>query len=345
MEKKINSIVTWNKKSVQFEMVAYPLPSHILDTQGFCEAVNAILASRYTDIATCEVARNQARVERAEKALSDASAKWDYSHMDSRKESLESELATWKQDIILLNKDIPSCSDGDKKRGLEKRLGATESRIASLTEDLTKLASAKESADLEISSLKIKLENAKSALDLAKNMLSQAEDLDFTDIPESGTLYGDNVPALYATLWVSVAGDDGTGKKCEPVSVKGVSALYRACTDFWNAYGDTNPDEKSRDKTIDWKRIRDAFISIGARLNGPRNDGVRKMFDFTVNTRTVNELISFAGKTLKPDAKTGKILVKEVRELDFQEQVLAHIFRCAIKIDNATEKQARREVV
>lgn len=342
---KNSTIVTWNKKANTFEMVAYPLPSHIVDTASFAEAVNVVLASRYTDIATCEVARNQARVERAEKALSDASAKWDYSHMDSRKESLESELETWKQDIILLNQDIPSCTDEDKKRNLEKRLGATESRVAALTEDLSKLASAKECADLEISSLKIKLENAKTALAAAENMLAQAETLEFEDIPESGTLYGDNVPALYATLWVSVAGDDGTGKKCEPVSVKGVSQLYRACTDFWNAYGDTNPDEKSGDKTADWKRIRDDFQTIGARLNGPKNDGVRKMFDFTPNKRMVNELISFAGKTLKPDSKTGKILVKEVRELDFQEQVLAHIFRCALKIDDGAEKEARREVV
>lgn len=344
MEKKMNSIVTWNKKSASFEMVEYPLPSHILDTQGFCEAVNVVLSSRYVDIATCEVARNKARVERAEKALKDAVAKWDYSHMDSRKEAMTIELETWRQDIVLLNQDIP-VSDGDKKRNLEKRLGATESRVASLTDDLNKLENAKEAADLEIASLKIKLENAKTALNLAENMLSQAATLEFPDIPESKTLFGDNVPALYATLWVSVAGDDGTGKKCSPVSVKGVSALYRACTDFWNTYGDTTPDEKSGDKTVDWKRIHDDFQSIGSRLNGPKNDGVRKMFAFTPNKRMVNELISFAGKTLKPDSKTGKILVKEVRELDFQEQVLAHIFRCAMKIDESAEKPARREVV
>lgn len=342
--KKTNAILTWNKKSTSFEMVEYPLPSHVLDTENFCEAVNSVLASRYTDIATCEVARNKARVERAEKALTDAIAKWDYSHMDSRKEAMIIELEAWNQDIILLNQDIP-VSDGDKKRNLEKRLGATESRVADLTEDLTKLASAKECADLEISSLKIKLENAKTALAAAENMLKQAEDLEFSDIPESKTLFGDNVPALYATLWVNVAGDDGTGKKCEPVSVKGVSALYRACTDFWNAYGDTTPDEKSGDKTVDWKRIRDDFQSIGARLNGPKNDGVRKMFSFTPNKQMVNELISFAGKTLKPDAKTGTIKPRQVSELEFQEQVLAHIFRCALKIDATAEKQVRREVV
>lgn len=339
------TILTWNKKTACFEMVEYPLPLHIIDTASFSEAVNAVLASRYTDIATCEVARNQARVERAEKALAEAVSKWDYSHMDSRKESLESELATWNQDIVLLNQDILSCSDADKKCNLEKRLDATESRIASLTENLTKLASAKESADLEISSLKIKLTNARSALALAQSMLAQAATLKFENIPESETLFGDNVPALYATLWVNVSGDDGSGKKCAPVSVKGVSALYRSCTDFWNTYGSTTPDEKSGNKTEDWKRIRDEFQAIGARLNGPKKDGVRKMFDFTPNKRMINELISFAGKTLKPDAKTGKILVREVRELDFQEQVLAHIFRCALKIDDTAEKQARREVV
>ena len=345
MEKKINAIITWNKKINTFEMVAYPLPSHILDTEGFCEAVNVVLARRYRDIATCEVTRNKARVEKAEKALTEAIDKWDYSHMDSRKEAMEAELAQWTADIPLLTADIESEQDEIKKRKLSLRLSQTESRISTLETELEKLAQAQECANLEITSLQIKLNNARAALEIAQDMDSQAQELSFEDVPESATLYGDGIPALYATLWVNVAGEDKTGTKPEPVSVKGVSALYRSCTDFWNQYGDTTPDEKSGDKTTDWKRIRDAYTTIGARLNGPKNDGVRKMFAFTSNKKTVNALIAFAGETLKKDQKTGKILVKEVRELDFQEQVLAHIFRCAMKIDDETKKESRREVV
>ena len=345
MEKKMNSILTWNKKANTFEMVEYPLPSHILDTQGFCEAVNVVLARRYADIAACEVARCSARVDKTEKAFTDAWAKWDYDSFESRKTAMESELAQWKEDIPLLTADIESEQDETKKRKLSLRLSQTESRISTLETDLEKLVQAQECANLEITSLQIKLNNARAALEIAQNMDDQVQELSFDDVPESATMYGDGVPALYATLWVNVAGEDKTGTKPEPVCVKGVSALYRACTDFWNNYGSTTPDEKSGDKTTDWKRIRDDFQSIGARLNGPKNDGVRKMFSFTPNKQMVNELIAFAGKTLKPDRKTGKILVKEVRELDFQEQVLAHIFRCAMKIDESAEKQARREVV
>lgn len=345
MENTMNKILTWNKKTASFEMVAYPLPSHVLDTESFCEAVNVVLARRYSDIAACEVTRCSARVDKAEKAFTDAWKKWDYDSMPTRKESMESELAQWKEDIPLLTADIESAEDESKKRKLSLRLSQTESRISTLETELEKLAQAQECANLEITSLQIKLNNARAALEVAQDMDEQAQKLSFIDVPESTTLYGDNVPALYATLWVNKAGEDATGTKPEPVCVKGVSALYRACTDFWNTYGSTTPDEKSGDKTTDWKRIRDDFQSIGARLNGPKNDGVRKMFDFTTNKRMVNELIAFAGKSLKPDAKTGKILVKEVRELDFQEQVLAHIFRCALKIDDGAEKEARREVV
>lgn len=346
MEKKMNSILTWNKKTGTFEMVAYPLPSHVLDTEGFCEATNVVLARRYTDIATCDVARNKSRVDKTQKALNDALAKWDYDSMPSRKAAMASELDQWRADIPLLTADIGSAeADAEKKRKLEKRLAQTESRIQELAEGLNKLADAQECAFVEISSLKIKLENAKAAALAADSMLSQTQALQFDDVPESATLYGDGVPTLYATLWVNVAGEDATGTKPEPVEVKGCAALYRACTDFWNQYGSTSPDEKSGDKTADWKRIRDDFEAIGKRLNGPKNDGVRKMFAFTSNKKTVNALIAFAGETLKKDPKTGKILVKEVRELDFQEQVLAHIFKCAIKIDDVIEKESRREVV
>lgn len=345
MENTMNKILTWNKKTASFEMVAYPLPSHVLDTERFCEAVNVVLARRYSDIAACEVTRCTARVDKAQKTLNDAIAKWDYDSMPSRKAAMASELDQWRADLPLLTSDIETEADAEKKRKLEKRLAQTESRIQELADGVNKLADAQECAFVEISSLKIKLENAKAAALVADSMLSQAQALQFDDIPESATLYGDNVPALYATLWVNVAGEDKTGTKPEPVCVKGVSALYRACTNFWNQYGDTTPDEKSGDKTTDWKRIRDDFQSIGARLNGPKNDGVRKMFAYTVNKKTVNALIAFAGETLKKDPKTGKILVKEVRELDFQEQVLAHIFKCAIKIDESVEKSARRELV
>lgn len=340
-----STILTWNKKATQFEMVEYPLPAHVLDTDGFAEAANVVLARRYRDIAACEVTRCNARVEKATSALTEALGKWDYDSMPSRKAAIESELGQWKIDLPLLSADIESAENEEKKRKLSKRLMQTEARISSLEKDLEKLANAQECANLEIASLQIKLNNAHAALEIAQSMLAQAQELTFEDVPESATLYGDGVPALYATLWVNKAGADATGTKPEPVSVKGVSALYRECINFWGTYGSTTPEEKSGDKTADWKRIRDDFQSIGARLNGPKNDGIRKMFDFTPNKRMVNEIISFAGKTLKPDAKTGKILVKEVRELDFQEQVLAHIFRCALKIDDETEKQVRREVV
>ena len=340
-----NAILTWNKKTVNFEMVDYPLPSLVINTADFATAVNSVLLRRYTDIATCEVTRKEKSLESAEKALTDALAKWEYNSMPTRKESMETELAQWGNDIPLLTADLESAEDESKKRKLSLRLSQTENRIANLQSDLTKLENAKECADLEISKLRIKLDNCQQALTIAKTMLSKAKDLCFISCFDCDTLWGDRTPAVYATLWINVAGEDKTGTKPEPVSIRGCASLYRMCTDFWNTYGSTTPDEKSGDKTADWKRIRDAYTEIGARLNGPAVDGVRKMFAFTANKKTINDLIAFAGETLKPDKNTGKIKTRTASELEFQEQVLAHIFKCAIKIDDMTEKESRREVV
>lgn len=144
---------------------------------------------------------------------------------------------------------------------------------------------------------------------------------EYTNIETPETL--DGIITMYSLLYSNVVGITDKNKVMTG-SLKGMKDLYNDCKAYTNIFNNNeNWDDSRKDA---FNKIKSELVVIASRLNGEA-DQYRKGFKYSASSKDVNQIISYVSEYAKHNKNNGKIGNKRNGFKEFQEVVIATIFR------------------